>query len=148
MGNVIQVEEALEIANRLRPVLLKLSRELRREAHALGVSGGQVTLLIQIHRTPGVGVRELAVREGVSAAAMSRGVERLERAVLVQRTPDAADRRRHGLTLTEEGERVLRSVKRRRTAWLARRLETLSADDRVAVVEALEPLARLLEDTR
>lgn len=148
MGNVVQVNESLEVANRLRPVLLKLSRELRREAHPLGVSGGQVTVLIQIHRTPGVGVRELAVREGVSAAAMSRGVERLQRAGLVQRTPDTLDRRRHGLTLTEEGERVLRSVKRRRTTWLARRLETLPPEDRAAIVGAMEPLERLLEGTR
>jgi DNA-binding MarR family transcriptional regulator len=145
VGNVVQVNESLEVANRLRPVLLKLSRELRREAHPLGVSGGQVTLLIQIHKTPGVGVRELAAREGVSAAAMSRAVDRLERAGLVSRTPDAVDRRRHGLTLTAEAESVLRSVKRRRTAWLARRLEALPPADRDAVAAALEPLARLLE---
>lgn len=145
MGNVVDVNESLEVANRLRPVLLKLSRELRREAHALGVSGGQVTLLIQIHRTPGVGVRELAAREGVSAAASSRAIERLERAGLVRRTPHAVDRRRHGLTLTEEAERVLRSVKRKRTAWLARRLENLPARDREAIAAALGPLSRLLE---
>jgi DNA-binding MarR family transcriptional regulator len=146
MGNVVQVNESLELANRLRPLLLKLSRELRREAHQLGVSSGQVTLLNQMHKTPGVGVRELAVREGVSAAAMSRAVDRLERAGLVRRTPDAVDRRRHGLTLTEEAEGVLRSVKRRRTAWLARRLESLPPDEREAVAAALEPLARLLEE--
>lgn len=148
MGNVDDVNESLEVANRLRPVLLKLSRDLRREAHALGVSGGQVTLLIQIHRTPGVGVRELAAREGVSPAAMSRAIERLERAGLVRRTPDAVDRRRHGLDLTDEAERVLRSVKRKRTAWLARRLDNLSAEDREAIAAALEPLSRLLEDGR
>ena len=64
------------------------------------------------------------------------------------RTPDAADRRRHGLTLSDEAEGVLRSVKRRRTAWLARRLESLSAEEREAVAAALEPLERLLEDAR
>lgn len=148
MGNVVEVNKSLEVANRLRPVLLKLSRELRREAHALGLSGGQVTVLIQIRRTPGVGVRELAAREGVSAPAMSRAVERLERAGLVRRTPDAADRRRHGLDVTEEGERALRSVKRKRTAWLARRLENLPAGERDAIAAALDPLAKLLGDGR
>jgi len=33
------------LANRLRPVLLKLNRHLRREVHPLGVTGGQVALL-------------------------------------------------------------------------------------------------------
>lgn len=148
MGNVVQVNESLEVANRLRPLLLKLSRELRREAHQLGVSSGQVTLLNQIHKTPGLGVRELAAREGVSAAAMSRAVDRLQRAGLVQRTPDEVDRRRHGLTLTGDAEGVLRSVKRRRTAWLARRLDALPPGEREAIAAALEPLGRLLEPPR
>ena len=63
---------------------------------------------------------------------MSRAVDRLERAGLVSRTPDAADRRRHGVAVTEEAVRVLRSVKRKRTAWLAQRLEGLSDDERRA----------------
>jgi DNA-binding MarR family transcriptional regulator len=147
-GNLVNDSrtDAIVVANALRPVLLKVSRELRREAHALGVSAGQVSLLFQLQRTPGIGVRELAAREGVSAAAMSRAVERLERAGLVQRTPDTVDRRRHGLAVTEDAERVLRSVKRRRTAWLAHRLEGLTDDERAAIATALEPLARLLEE--
>ena len=44
----------MTIADRLRPVLLRLSRELRREIHSLGVTGGQVTLLIQIKKSPGI----------------------------------------------------------------------------------------------
>jgi DNA-binding MarR family transcriptional regulator len=147
-GNLVNDSraDAIVVANALRPALLKLARELRREAHALGVSGGQVSLLIQIHKTPGLGVRELAAREGVSAAAMSRAVDRLERAGLVRRKPDAADRRRHGLTVTDEAVRVLRSVKRKRTAWLAQRLEGLGADERRALAEAVEPLQKLLRD--
>jgi DNA-binding MarR family transcriptional regulator len=147
-GNLVNDSrtDAIVVANALRPVLLKLARELRREAHALGVSGGQVSLLIQIHKNPGLGVRELAAREGVSAAAMSRAVERLERAGLVSRTPDPADRRRHGLAVTDEGVRVLRSVKRKRTTWLAQRLEGLDDDERRALADAIEPLSRLLGD--
>src|SRR5918999_3017537 len=121
--------EPLAVANRLRPALLKLARELRRESHALGVTGGQVSLLFQISRNRGIGVRGLAALERMSAAAMSGYVDRLERAGLVQRTPDAVDRRRHGLSVTAEGDRVLRSVRSRRTAWLASRLERLSPED-------------------
>jgi DNA-binding MarR family transcriptional regulator len=136
----------LEVANRLRPALLKLARELRRESHALGVTGGQVSLLIQIQRHRGVGVRGLASLERMSAASMSGYVERLERAGLVQRTPDPNDRRRHGLSLTEEGDRVLRSVKSRRTAWLAARLEQLEPEELAALDAAVEPLLNLVEE--
>jgi DNA-binding MarR family transcriptional regulator len=135
-----------EVANRLRPALLKLARELRRESHALGVTGGQVTLLIQIRRNRGIGVNDLAARERMSPAAMSGYVARLERAGLVQRTPHASDRRRQGLSVTAEGERVLRSVKSRRTAWLAARLQRLDPAELETLDAAVEPLLQLLED--
>ena len=139
-------KQTVEIANRLRPALLKLARELRRESHALGVTGGQITLLIQIHRNRGIGVNELATRERISAAAMSKHVARLERAGLVRRTQDELDGRRQSLSLTEEGERVLRSVKSRRTAWLAERLKKLESAELEAIDAAIEPLLLLLED--
>ncbi len=145
MVNVKRVNDHLTVANRLRPVLLKLSRELRRESHALGVRAGQVTLLVQINAHPGIGVRELAARENMSPAAMSGHVDRLEKAGLVIRMQDASDRRRQVLTLTPEGDSVLRTVKRRRTAWLAARLKELTPEQLAAVEEAIEPLAQLLE---
>jgi DNA-binding MarR family transcriptional regulator len=138
--------EPLEVANRLRPALLKLARELRRESHALGVTGGQVSLLIQIHKHRGIGVRDLAALERMSPAAMSGYVDRLERAGLAQRKQNLDDRRRQGLWLTDEGERVLRSVKSRRTAWLAARLEHLSPDELAALDAAVEPLLALIEE--
>ena len=68
------------VANRLRPVLLKLNRELRREIHSIGVTGGQVSLLVQIKYNPGIGMRELAALERVSVPGMSKFVARLEEA--------------------------------------------------------------------
>jgi DNA-binding MarR family transcriptional regulator len=133
-----------ELASRLRPVLLKLNRELRREVHPLGVTGGQVALLVQIRANPGIGVRELAARERISPAGMSGHVKRLERAGLVERSAHAGDLRRQGLTLTPEGERVLRSVRSRRTAWLAARLKQLEPDELAAIDRALDPLEKLL----
>jgi DNA-binding MarR family transcriptional regulator len=78
---------------------------------------------------------------------MSGYVDRLERAGLVRRTPDPKDRRRHGLFVTEEGDRVLRSVKSRRTAWLAARLEHLDPEELAAVDAAVEPLLSLIEES-
>ena len=144
---VTTAPEPVVVANRLRPALLKLARELRRESHALGVTGGQVSLLIQIHKNRGIGVRDLAGLERISPASMSGQVDRLERAGLIQRTPNPNDRRRQGLSLTPEGERVLRSVKSRRTAWLATRLQRLSPEELAALDAAVEPLLALIEDT-
>jgi DNA-binding MarR family transcriptional regulator len=140
------VLQPVELAGRLRPVLLRLNRELRRELAALGVTGGQVSLLVSIKHSSGIGVRELAARERMSPAGMSGHIDRLERAGLVSRRPDATDRRRQGLELTADGARILRAAKSRRTAWLASRLRRLEPDELAAVDRALEPLSRLLEE--
>ena len=138
--------DTLTIADRLRPVLLRVGRELRREAREVGVSPEQVSLLVAIKYAPGIGVRDLAASERISAPAMSNHVDRLERDGLVTRTPSDSDRRRVGLTLTEEGQRVLRRVRSRRTAWLVSRLGKLSDDELASVEASVEPLSRLLRD--
>jgi len=132
------------LANRLRPVLLQLNRQLRREIHSLGVTGGQVSLLVQIKYRPGIGIRELAALERMSVPGMSKFISRLEEAGLVQRAPVEGDQRRVGLTLTSAGQKVLRSVKSRRTAWLSARLRELDRDELDAIDAAIEPLAHLL----
>jgi DNA-binding MarR family transcriptional regulator len=134
------------LANRLRPVLLHLNRQLRREVHSLGVTGGQVALLVQIKVHPGIGIRELAALERISVPGMSKFTSRLEEAGLVQRAPVEGDQRRVGLTLTPAGHRVLRSVKSKRTAWLASRLRDLDPDELEAIDAAIEPLTHLLAE--
>jgi DNA-binding MarR family transcriptional regulator len=142
----VKVADSVELANRLRPILLQLNRHLRREAHAEGITGGQASLLAQIRNDPRLGASELAAREGVSAPAMTRYLDRMERAGLVVRTRSPEDARRIRLALTPKGVRALRSVRRRRTAWLAERLDGLSAGELAAIDAAIEPLLRLLED--
>ncbi len=138
--------DPVTVANRLRPVLLKLNRHLRREIHSLGVTGGQASLLFTIQRQPGIGVRELAALERMSAAGMSKYVGRLEAGGLIVREPSDEDRRRIGLRVSPEGERVLRSVKSRRTAWLAARLKELSEAELETVDAAIESLQELIDE--
>ena len=138
--------DPVTVANRLRPVLLKLNRHLRREIHSLGVTGGQASLLFTIQGRPGIGVRELAALERMSAPGLAKYVGRLEAEGLIVREPSDEDRRRVGLRVSPEGERVLRSVKSRRTAWLAARLRGLSEKELEAVDAAIEPLQELIDE--
>jgi DNA-binding MarR family transcriptional regulator len=142
---ILFAPDTVDIANRLRPALLKLARELRREVHGTGVTGGQVAILVAIKESPGIGVAALAEQERISKPAISGHIDKLEAMGLVAREPHGGgDRRRVGLTVTAEGHRVLRSVRSRRTAWLAERLGELSDKELEAVDAAIEPLLRLL----
>ena len=144
--NLASVSSPTDVAGALRPVLMRLSRELRRETASFGVTAGQAALLHLIRRSPGIGVRTLAARERISPASMSVAVSRLEKAGLIRRTADPLDRRRQALWVTEQGDRILRTVRTRRTAWLAARLKRLSPEQLAAVEAAIEPLSELLED--
>jgi len=134
----------LEVANDLRPVLLRLARELRKETEQLGVTGRQVTILWLVKRSPGLTLRALAEEEGISPPALSGHVDRLESAGLLVRVRSEVDRRRVGLTLTAAGERLLRRVRERRTTWLAERLGVLEPDELAAIEAAVDPLLRLI----
>ena len=138
------IADPLTVANQLRPALLRLARELRQETEQLGVTSRQVTLLWLIRNNPGMSLRELAAEERISAPALSGHVDRLEKASLLARVRDEDDRRRVGLALTDEGERLLRRVRARRTTWLADRLRGLDDDELAAVEAAIEPLGKLL----
>jgi DNA-binding MarR family transcriptional regulator len=134
------------VAADLRPVLLRLARELRKETGQLGITARQVTLLWLVKGSPGLSLAELAAEEGISPPAMCGHVDRLEKAGLIERARSSEDRRRVGLRLTDEGARMLRRVRARRTTWLAGRLRALEPSELAAVEAAIEPLARLVGD--
>ncbi|MGH3078284.1 MAG: MarR family winged helix-turn-helix transcriptional regulator [Gaiellaceae bacterium] len=133
-----------QVASDLRPILLRLARELRKETEQLGVTGHQATLLWLVKRSPGLSLAELAAEEGISAPAMSGHVDRLERAGLLERVRSTEDRRRVGLELTEDGAKLLRRVRARRTTWLSTRLRDLAASDLETLEAAVPALQRLL----
>lgn len=138
--------EAETVASDLRPVLLRLARELRKETEQLGITARQATLLWLVKRSPGLSLAELAAEEGISPPALSGHVDRLERAGLVERLRSTDDRRRVGLRLTEDGARILRRVRARRTTWLAGRLRALEPVELEAIENAVPPLRALLGD--
>lgn len=137
--------DALLVATELRPVLLRLARELRRETIELGVTARQATLLALVEARPEITTSELAAAEGVSVPSMSRHVERLDSLGLVERVRSSADRRRVALVLTTRGAATLRAVRERRTAWLAARLAHLDDANRALVAAAVPALVQLVE---
>jgi DNA-binding MarR family transcriptional regulator len=134
------------VAADLRPILLRLARELRKETEQLGVTARQATMLWLVKRRPGLSLAELAAEEGISPPALSGNVDRLERAGLLERVRSSEDRRRVGLRLTDDGDRLLRRVRARRTSWLAGRLDSLEQTELEAIEEALPALMKLVED--
>ncbi len=136
--------EVAALAESLRPVVLRLSRHLRRQSQSLGLSPLDAMILGGILKRDGIGVSELADHEQMSRPTMSAHVKRLEAAGYIARlAPDSDDKRRVALTLTLAGRKALEAVRRRRNDWLAQRLAGLSPEARAALEAAIGPLGQL-----
>ncbi|MDP1616813.1 MarR family winged helix-turn-helix transcriptional regulator [Phenylobacterium sp.] len=134
-----------QLAELLRPALLRVARRLRQEASKAGLSALDVLLLVEIKRQPGVGVSDLADAEQMSRPAMSTHIKRLEAAGWISRLSHASDGRRSGLTITPSGMAALAETRRLRNDWLAARLGALGPDARQALHAAAGPLLALVE---
>jgi DNA-binding MarR family transcriptional regulator len=132
------------LADGLRPALLRISRQLRREAQPLGLSPLDATLLTAVSKREGVGVSELAELEQTSRPTMSAHVKRLEAAGWLKRLPPPSDdKRRFGLVISPAGKKALDAVRRRRNDWLEARLAALTPEAREALRQALGPLGQI-----
>ena len=137
--------DPLAVANGLRPVLLHITRLLRYEAHELGVTSTQASLLAAINRSPHIGLGELAMQEHLTAPTLVSHIDKLVASGQVERSrANPNDRRRVELTVTPAGAEVLQRIRERRTAWLAARLAILPAEGLAAIATAIEPLSQLV----
>ncbi|HEX4183804.1 MAG TPA: MarR family transcriptional regulator [Caulobacteraceae bacterium] len=132
------------LAEGLRPALLRLSRQLRKESQRFGISPLDAMLLGWVKRREGIGVSELADLEQMSRPTMSSHVKRLEQAGWISRqAPDSEDKRRVGLVITAAGRRAIDAVRRQRNDWLAGRLASLTPEARDALRAAVGPLSQI-----
>jgi DNA-binding MarR family transcriptional regulator len=135
----------VELPSHLRLVVTRLARRLRQES-AGGLTPSQTSALATISRHDGVTPSELADLERVRRPTVTRVIDSLEEAGLVTRTADQADRRVCRVAATAAGTALLEELRSRKTAYLARRLATLSPDELQTLARAAVLLERLLED--
>jgi DNA-binding MarR family transcriptional regulator len=136
-----------DVAVHLRLAITRTARRLRQEA-APELSPSQGSALATIERHGPITPSELAARERVKRPTATRVVARLEEDGLIARAAVPGDARSCELTLTEAGGRLLERLRRRKTAYLARRLGSLGPDELATLERAAEILERMLEDER
>ncbi len=131
------------LASELRMSVMRLARRLRAERVNTSVSITQLAALATLDRhgplTPG----ELATHERVQPPSMTRIVAALGAAGLVTRTDHPSDGRQVLLAPSVDGKNLLRAERRRRDAWLARRLRELDPEDVAVLRRAAVVLERL-----
>jgi len=137
--------ERASLADRLHSLAIHLLRRIRRGDEAAGLSAPRLSALsVVIYRGP-ISLTELANAEGVTAPTMTRLVQALVRAELVEKNVAESDNRVVLLRATEAGRRTLELARARRLAALEQVLQRLGPEETAVVeraVSTLEPLFR------
>ena len=139
-----------DTAARLRLAIVRTARRLRQEASTAETGGslsptlGSALATVENHGplTPS----ELAKRERIQRPTVSRIIAGLERDGLVARTADPTDRRACLISATPQGSALLKRLRGRKNAYIAKRLKGLDDDERATLERAAVILERMLED--
>jgi DNA-binding MarR family transcriptional regulator len=136
------------LATVLRISVSRLARRLRverlmPELAEPALSDTQLAALATLERRGAMSPGDLAEHEKVQPPSMTRVIAALVDWELVTRTPHPTDRRQVILTVTPAGRSLVQKVRRRKEAWLARRLAELSPQERAILREAAPILEKL-----
>jgi DNA-binding MarR family transcriptional regulator len=135
-----------ERAAHLRTAIVRTARRLRQEAAAetTGLTPTSVAALATIERHGPITPSEIAEIERVKRPTITRTLGCLEREGLIDRAPDPEDRRSALVSVNGAGRERLRRLRKRKNAYLARRMRDLTEEE----VETLERAAEILERMR
>ena len=134
-----------ELSHDFRLANARLARRLRQEKAENELSPSQFsalgTLFVEGPQTLG----QLSERDRVTPPSMNRTVNALVAAGLVHRAVATDDARKVTLTATDAGLELMRETRKRREAWLARRLDQLSPEQLQVLSDATSIMKELAD---
>ena len=132
------------LAAELRVSVMRLRRRLANERHPDNeLSLGAMAVLGCLYRNGELSVGELAAQERVRPPSMTRTVNCLEEGGYVARRPHDTDGRQVVVVLSDLGRDTVLADRARRDAWLARKLQDLTAEERAVLRRAAPILEEL-----
>lgn len=134
-----------ETAARLRRAVTRLNRRLRSSSLG-GISPAQASMLASIEKLRRPSLGDLAVAEQVQPPSVTRLVRTMEAAGLITCSADLDDRRCTRVQLTPLGRKEIAAIRRRKTEFLERKLQSLSSGDRRKAEELVRFLEVLMEE--
>ena len=129
------------LASQLRISVARLHRRLRQQRVDDRLTASQLAALATLDRHGALTLGELAAHEHVQPPSMTRITGALEDLGLVTRTPHPTDKRQVLFAVSPAGAKLLTEERRRRDAWLVKRLATLTPEE----IETLRAAAPIIE---
>ena len=112
----------------------------------LGIKPPHLDILVNLYRFDGISQQELARKLLVGRSNMSMLLPQLEKRGLIERNPDAKDKRVLRLYLTEKGEATLMQALKAYTALIDRVMASSSPAQCDAMGEQMRKISEMLRD--
>jgi len=135
----------LDLAERLRPILLRLDLLGRRQNTQFSLTRAQTSILHTLANHGPLRMSDLARIENVRVPTTSNSVSVIESMGYVERIPDESDRRGVTVRLTELGRARIEEVLQDRDRDLAERLCRLAPEHRELLSSAIPALRGLID---
>ena len=139
--------DAVELPARLRLAIARVARRMRQEAGD-ELSPSMMAALATIENRGPLTPSELAQFERIQRPTATRVLRRLEDDGLIERAADPSDGRSALVAVTKDGAALLKKLRSRKNAYLARRLRELPDEDVETLDRAATVLERLLDEER
>jgi DNA-binding MarR family transcriptional regulator len=121
-----------------------LRRRFEREIQGMPMTPAQLQVIAQLSRHEGIGQAGLAARLDIEPMTLSRHVDRMEAAGLVERRQDPNDRRARRLFTTEKSRELLAPMRAQAEEVYGQALTGVSPEARASFVAVLETIIRNL----
>lgn len=141
-------DDSLQLtATDLRMATFRLARRLRSARAVDAMSDAQLAVLATLRMHGRRTITALAERERVTAPSMTSMINGLEEQGFVLRTPDAEDRRRVQVDITEAGTEIVAQTIKRRDELLAEMLGELDfTEEELTTLREASALMRKVVD--
>ena len=136
--------ELISLSNDIRLACMRISRRVRFESDR-ELPPHQFSVLCRLEATARTN-SELADIERVSAPSMKRTTNMLVERGYVSRADDPNDGRQVILSLTADGRRALKRIRKHRDEWMLARFEQLTDDERELLQRAAAVLAKVASE--
>src|SRR5674476_32054 len=113
-----------ETAERLRRAITRLNRRLRHSSLG-GISPAQASMLVSVDKLKNPSLGDLALAEQLKPPSVTRIVQNMREAGLINCVVDPDDRRCTRVQLSAQGRKEITAIRRRKTEFLEQQLLAL-----------------------
>lgn len=137
-------EKTVLFSEKLRVIQRELGLSQKNDIQCCGVTMAQCHALIEIGKKDNVSIVELAGVLGVDTSTLSRTIDNLVKAGLVDRVLNPQDRRYVTIALTERGGGVSRTIEDSFNSYITRLFGLIAREKHTQVMESLALIAEAI----